>query len=200
MAGQDRIPCPHCGANNMPGSAQCWRCHAALAPGMPGGPQYPYYPAYAARPSRTLSCWLIGFLLACFLCAGGGLGAYYVWRQINPEAKLQQDIDQKLKTDTERRLDELLKDQPALAGSSELPGIRIHDTKQQVLDRLGEPLAREQGYVITEDGQALSREIWHYKDGWVMFRYSNVVESGPNPAPILTKELPGPVGSFGGRY
>ena len=73
-------------------------------------------------------------------------------------------------------------------------------TQSEVRDKLGEPLRRDVGYIVKDDA-ALTREIWFYENGWVMFRYDTVMESGPNPPPTLGKQsipVPGANGNYGG--
>jgi hypothetical protein len=169
----------------MAGAQACWRCHAPVAGPAPPG----YYPPYAAQPVRRMSCWVWGFLLACFLCAGGGLGGYWLYRKANnPEAGIEQQLNRPIQTDEERRLQEALKGAPRGAETSEFRNVRAGMGRQEVEDKLGKPDRVEKGYIITDESQALSRELWVYHDGWVMFRYDLVVQSGLKPEPILNKQ------------
>lgn len=73
LPGSERVRCPRCGANNFPGTAQCWQCQASLPP--PEAIDQPYAPPplltrSAGSPSRRIpSAVLIVALVAAVLAA-----------------------------------------------------------------------------------------------------------------------------------
>lgn len=163
----------------MPGTGQCWRC------GVPLAAQFAY-PQYAAKPRRGASCWMIAFLLLLFAVAGAGLGIYFLWRKVMPP-DLQSQVVSPEQSKAEGMLKDLGSKAPDLGGSSTLPGIVVGMKQREVLERMGEPSLKEHGFLITDKNEMLPRETWQYREGYVMFRYDNVIESAPGRAPILSK-------------
>jgi hypothetical protein len=179
----------------MQGAPQCWRCGVALG-------RQPYSAPYAGRRPRALSWTVLTFLGCCFLCALSGLALYFLWPRIElwrqvGVAKSDQSGNSTPELDTRHGNQELLKDQTA--PGSAIAGIQSGMKKSEVKDKLGDPVRMESGYWFDkENGAPLWRELWVYQSGWVLFRYELVVQSGPNPPPILSKQLTGAPGSYGG--
>lgn len=133
---------------------------------------------------------MVAFLALLFVVAGAGLAAYFLWKSAT---KLTGDVPAAIGPsqpgDQERILRDIrLKGAAESAGSS-LRGIAVGMSQQEVLDKMGEPAAKERGYKFVEGEAPVPREVWAYRGSWVMFRYDRVVESGAGSPPILSKQL-----------